>query len=160
MKILIVVCLMAVFGGIGYFYKLKLKKEYLFVCYLLDFVKFYNSNMTLFKNDVVAIIDRFLMNSNKTLKFSKVFVKKNNIYNFDSKVIEKFLINKSNVQIIIQYLSNIGKNEYEFEKEKNTNFEKFLNDAKNVSKLNFENKGSLYFKLSLAVGAVLCIIVW
>lgn len=159
MKILLIVCLMIVFGGAGYIYKLKLKSEYLFNCYLLDFVKFYNSNMTLFKNDVVAIIDKFLSTKNKNAKFDDLFVKCNNIYSFNNKVFEKYLSN-SNAQIVNEYLSSVGKNEYEFEKEKNNNFEKFLNDAINVSKLNFENKGSLYFKLSLAIGAVVCIVLW
>jgi hypothetical protein len=57
-------------------------------------------------------------------------------------------------------LTAVGNNEYEYEIEKIKVFLNFLKRKKEESSLNFKNKGVLYFKIMLSIGAVLAILIW
>lgn len=117
--------------------------------------------MTLFKNDVQEIIERYIiMQKNKNAKYCKLFLKNNNIYSFDKNILMLYLNNKTNNEIIEKYLSEIGKNDYEFEKEKNKNFEQFMAASIDNAEKMMNTNGNLVFKLSLAIGAVLGIVLW
>ena len=159
MKLFLIILIVTGAGGIGYTYQLKLQKEYKFLCFVANFAQFYNSNMTLFKNNVVDVIDEFVK-QNKSSKFCEIFEKENHIYSFNRGKIDSFLNRSQDSQIIYEYLTGIGKNEYEFEKEKNLQFDAFLSKCKESSKKKLETKGSLYFKLALMFGAMLGIIIW
>lgn len=161
MKILLCIIIFVICSGAGYIYKLRLKIKQQFLEYLLEFENYLSCNMTLFKNDVIEIINKFLESKkDKCEKFNLVFVQSNGVYLFDKKILLKYLKDENQVAMIDRFLKELGKNEYEFEKEKNKNFEDYIKteivDAKNVC----DKQGSLYFKLSLALGAVLCIIIW
>lgn len=161
MKILLCIIIFSVCGGAGYFYKRGLKNNQLFLEYLLEFENFCDSNMTLFKNNVVEIIEKFLeTKKEKFAKFNLVFIKKDGVFSFDKQVLQKQLKDENSVTMAERFLKDLGTNEYEFEKEKNKNFENFLKAEIEKAKKICDEKGSLYFKLSLALGAVLCIIVW
>ena len=161
MKIILIICVMCASGYVGFMLRQKLKIEHKMASFLLDFEKFYNSNMTLFKNDVVAIIDGFVASRNKKNGENfEIFEKTNNIYNFNTALLEKCFKSKTAVAVSSEYLNSLGKNEYEFEKEKNKNFEEFISKVCDESLKSYEKKGSMIFKLCLAIGAVLSIIIW
>lgn len=161
MKIIICILVFSASGLAGYLYKRRLRQETEFINYLFEFENFYNSNMTLFKNNVVEILNNFMkMKKEKFEKFNQIFVLKNGIFETNENEIKKYISNEASVSVIKNYLVGLGKNEYEFEKEKNKNFDNYIKIELEKSKKNLEQKGGLYFKLSLALGAVLCIIIW
>lgn len=160
MKLLLIVLLVCGAGGVGYIYKQKLQKEYNFLCFVCNFANFYNANMTLFKNSVVEVIEKFESQNNTKPSGFNIFIKQNGVYVPDSAKVSKLISDKSAAAMVCEYLSNIGKNEYEFEREKNLQFERYVSDCKEKSKSKLETKGSLYFKLALLFGAMLGIIIW
>ncbi len=161
MKILICVVVFGGCGLFGYLYKRRLKQECDLVEFLLEFEKYYNSNMTLFKNNVVEIINNFFnLKKDSKAKFNQIIICNNSIFEANESELKKYITNESMRSVIKNYLNGLGKNDYEFEKEKNKNFEDYILTELSNSKKNLEQKGNLYFKLSLALGAVLCIIIW
>lgn len=150
-----------IFGLVGYLYKRKLKNEYELLCFIQNFANYYNSNMTLFKCDIVEIINKYkIMQNNKNAKFCNLFLKNSNIYNINQEFLNDYLSNKKDIELIYKYLSECGKNEYEFEKEKNRGFELFIKEATEISYNCYKEKGGLIFKLLLSIGAVIGILIW
>lgn len=159
MKIVLFALLFSVCGALGYGYKYKLNQKSNLLNFLYEFCKFYDSNMTLFKNNIVEIIDKFKREENFK-NFHQFFVSESGIYRFDKAFLQKFLSEGSELMIIDNYFSGLGKNDYEYEKEKNKNFEAYIKSALEKARKVAEQKGGLCFKLSLALGAVLCIVLW
>ena len=160
MKLLLVMLIIGGFGSAGYVYKRRLDQKYKFLCFIIEFVSYYNSGISLFKNNVVDMIEEFVRQHHGS-KFCEIFQKQNLIYTFDKHKIENFLgCDLQETSVVCEYLCGLGKNEYEFEKEKNLQAEKLLSVCKEKSKSNLETKGSLYFKFALLIGAMLCIIIW
>lgn len=161
MKILLCIVLYGTVASFGLIYKRKLKNEYDLLAYLLDFEKYLSSNIVLFKNNIVEIIDKYkIMQKEKSAKYNELFIKNNSKVEFDKKILDKYISNTSTKEIIENYLSSIGKSDYEFENEKNKKFEEYIHAATENALKKVNEKGSLYLKLSLAAGAVLCILVW
>ncbi len=127
----------------------------------MDFESYVNSNISLFKNNIVDIISKFKSSQNKSReKFNKIFECQNNIFVFNEAELAKFGVTKEAQGVIAGYLNELGKNEYEFEKEKNKNFEVYIKSQLGQAKKVYDEKGSLYFKLLLLLSAVICIIIW
>lgn len=161
MKIFFCLVLFGACASCGLLYKRRLKNECELYEYLLDFERYFSSNLTLFKNNVVEIINNYKnIYKNKNRKFDDFFVKNGSIFEFNEKILQKYISNKNNVSIISVYLSGLGKNEYDYEKEKSEKFKEFVLSASESSAKCLNEKGSLYVKLSLAIGAVLCILIW
>ncbi len=77
------------------------------------------------------------------------------------KHIENINIFKENDnQIINNYLTNMGKSEYDFEKEKNNNILSYLSRLDKKTKEEVKTKGELGAKIIVAIGAILAILVW
>ena len=149
------------FGIVGILVKKKYERENEFYKFLKNFHQYYISNVSLFKNNVVEIIDNYIiMHKNKSANYIKIFAKSNNIYQFNHEIIERNIIKKEDAVIVLNYLNNIGKGEYVFEKEKIYEFSKYLDVKIDESLIDLKNKGELYFKLLLAIGAVIAIILW
>lgn len=133
-----------------YDYKLAIVQE------ILAYIEFYDNNISLFKENLIEINNRYIiMQKNKNAKqycFIENYVIKHN------KNIEIF--NENDNRIINDYLSGIGKNEYEFEKEKNKSILNFLNKLQEKTKEEVKTKGELGAKIIVAIGAVLAILVW
>ena len=148
-------------GMVGYLYKKRLKTSLELMVYIDDFIKFLNSNITLFKNNIVEIINNYkIMQKNKNANYDKIFEKSGEIYTINQDFINKIIINKDTSAIIFNYLNSIGNNEYEYEKEKLESFEKYLSNEICRANETYEKKGGLFFKLSLAIGCVISIIIW
>ena len=161
MKIILIIIILLCFSYIGYKYKNKLFSEVEFLRYLYNFHQYYSSNINLFKNNVVEIIDNFIiMQKNKNAIYNKIFLKNGNIYSFDKDFIKIYIKEECNQDIILSFLNNLGKSEYEFEQKQILTIEKFLKFKIDESLNIYNNKGNLYFKLLLAMGAVVAIIIW
>ena len=161
MKIILILSIVIIFGLIGYMYKTKLNNEYLFLKYIYGFHEYYVSNISLFKNNIIEIIDKYIIMQNiKNAKYNKLFLKNNNIYKFDKDFMQNYISNKTTLEMIYNYFCIIGTCEYEYEKEKNYEFKKLISRAIDSAENKIKTDGNLYFKLLLALGAVLAILLW
>ena len=161
MKIVLIVSVIITSGLIGIKIKNKYKDEYLFFKFLKEFHQYIVSNITLFKNNIVEIIDNYIiMHKNKNAKYMNLFLKNSNIYVFNEEIFKKYIKNEEDSFVILEYLNNLGKGEYLFEKEKINNFSVYLDKKIEDSSFELKNKGELYFKLLLAIGAIVAIIIW
>ena len=161
MKIILIISMITTSGLIGINIKNKYQNEYLFYKFLKDFHQYVVSNITLFKNNIVEIIDNYIiMHKNKNAKYINLFLKNSNIYTYNKEFLNKYITNSENSFIILEYLNNLGKGEYLFEKEKIDNFSVLLDKRIEDSSYELKNKGELYFKLLLAIGSIVAIIIW
>lgn len=161
MKILICLIVLILCAGVGYALKWKAKKEQDFLEYLKDFTNYFLANISLFKNNVVAIIDNYnITQKNKNAKFSEIFEKTSNFYQIESKNVARYISDEANKNVICEFLKNVGSNEYDYERKKAEDFMKFLDEKIQYTKKEKIKKSDLNFKLFLAVGAVICIIIW
>lgn len=161
MKLLICLVVFLLSSSAGLMYKQKLKNELDLLLYIQNFEKFLSGNISLFKIDVVEIIESYKnTQKEKTAKFSNLFVKNASVYAINEEILNKYISDKNKSKTIFNFLQSLGKSEYEFEIEKNKNFEKYMATAIEESQKKFTNSGNLYFKLSMALGAVLCILIW
>ncbi len=161
MKIFVCLIILFVFAAIGYSFKWKAKREQNFFDFLKDFTNYFVANINLFKNNVVAIIDNYnIMHKNKNAKYNDIFQKNGNIYQIEQKNISKYIKDESFQKIIYEFLKNMGSNEFEYEKKKADDFLKFLDEKLLLLKNEKMKKSDLNFKLFLAIGAVVCIIIW
>ena len=161
MKIILIVLVVFAFGLIGYLIRQRYENECLFLKYIEDFVNFYYSNIALFKNSAVEIINNYIiMQENKNANYNNLFLKNNNLYSINDKILKKYILSIEDISIINQYLTAIGNNDYEYEIEKTKAFLDYLKRKKEESVRNLKNKGVLYFKILLSIGAVLAILIW
>ncbi len=161
MKIILCLFIMAVSGGIGISFKISIKKKLAFFNLLNDFAEFAKQNISLFKNNLVQIIDEFILKENeKNAKYLQIFQKNGQIYTFDRDLVLKYSGNEADADMILRFLSELGKNEYDFERIRLDEFLSILKSKTNKEKEELSSKGSLAFKVSLAIGAVLSIIIW
>lgn len=161
MKLIIIILVIVIFGLIGNLIKQRYENECLFLRYIEDFVNYYYSNIALFKNNTVEIINNYIiMQENKNANYNNLFLKNGNLYSINDKILSKYILFSEDVLIIKQFLTAVGNNEYEYEIEKIKVFLNFLKRKKEESSLNFKNKGVLYFKIMLSIGAILAILIW
>ena len=161
MKIILILSIIMCFGFLGYLYKSRLQYELNFLKYVYSFHQFYSSNINLFKNNLVEIINSYIiMQKNKNAEYNQIFQNNGNIYSYNENFIDNVVKDIDTKKIIIEYFNSLGKAEYEFEKQKNIDFDKFfqykIDEFSNICK----NKGGLYFKLMLAIGAIVAIVLW
>lgn len=161
MKILVEIIIVAGFGIVGYLYRQNFKNRLSILKTLLDFVENYDSKLTLFKSNMHEIInDYVIMQKNKNANNFNLFQNINNIYYFNKKYFEKQIQSLDAVSIVSRYFDEMGKGEYEFEKEKNKNFKEYLKLSISKAEGDLNKKGNLGFKLFLLIGATVGILVW
>lgn len=161
MKIFLLLIIMTFFAGLGYLFKARQKREIAFYDFLFDFAEFCKSNISLFQNNLVNIIDNYIiMHKNKNANFDKIFAKKAYIYQISKENIEKLIQNKKDSETVFSFLTGLGGSDYEFERKR---IDEFLDFIKTKREKEFEvllKNADLKFKLFLAIGAVVCIVVW
>ena len=161
MKILFCLIIIFAFGITGYLYKQRYILRLKFANYLLSFVEYYDSNLSLFKTNMIEIINVFIiMQKNKSEKYIKLFQKNGQVFEINEEILKNNLNNESVLYHTKSYLNSIGKNEYDYEKEKNKNFKEYIKQQIAIFEDEIEKKGSLGFKIMLAIGAVVAILIW
>ena len=157
-------CLIIIFivcALIGY----QIKNRYRQQCVLLNqidsFIDFLYPNINLYKNNLSDIINNYLiLQNNKNAKNYKIFHKNNNLYQINNVNIDDIICNKivkSNLEL---FFNNIGKLDLDGECERIKNFRKELNKYIINAEKDLKEKGELYFKISLSIGLILCVILW
>ncbi len=161
MKLIVCILIILIFGLIGYLYKKRLNEQYLILKFISNFHNYYMTNINLFKNDIVQIINNYKITQiNKNAKYIQIFENNSNIIQINEKILNLYIYDKDVFAIVKEYFANIGKTEYSIECEKNTGFDKYLNLKIQESLNNVQTKGVLYFKLLLAIGSIIAIIIW
>ena len=161
MKIFIMISILLVCSLIGYQVKNKYVLQKEFLNYIKSFVEYYELNVSIFKNNIVEIINNYLiMQNNKNAKFDKLFEKNNNLQQFNKKLCKTYICDSDIIFAINSYFNNIGKSDLKNESEKNKNFLNLLNFWTAESDKEIKDKGELYFKLWLTLGVVVCIVLW
>lgn len=155
---LIILCASAIYG---YNLKRKLKRELNFLEYLKEYANFCLSNISLFKNNLSNIIDNFIiMQKNKNAKYNQLFIKNGDYFKISEDFLSKLILNKNDYGIIYTFLQTVGTNEYDFERQRIENFISYLDVLIAKEKELLKTKADLKFKLVLAIGMVICIVIW
>ena len=158
MKLLVVIFIMLASYFVGYLYKNNLKDKLNFYLYLKDLLKNIEANINLFKNNIVDIIDAFILNKNA--KYNEIYIKNGQLYVVLDEKLKKYAINESDILIIKKYFNELGLNDYEYEIKKINEIEKYLSERIIECESIIKNKGELFFKIALSVGAVVAILIW
>ena len=100
------------------------------------------------------------MHKNKNANNIQIIKNKDNTIAFNEDIFIQTVSNKYSLKIIKDFFDNLGKCEYEFEIEKIKTFEDFLKGEISKARENVSLKGDLYFKISLAIGLVVGVLLW
>ena len=161
MKIFLVFFIMLISFFIGFSYKNKIQNELNFLLYLKNFSNYLKSSINLFKNNIVEIIDEFIILENqKNANFNKIFAKNIEIYEFYLENIEKYISDKQISFTIYNFLKSLGTNEYDYEGKKINSFIIYIDSKILEYEKNVKENGDLFFKIALSIGAVISILVW
>jgi hypothetical protein len=161
MKLFFAVSVVFIFGMLGY----KNKKKYINQLNALKELKKYSiflkDNLYLFKNNVQEINNNYIiMHKNKNANLHQY--KLNNAQTMYDiiKILQNYIFDIELNGLINQYFLNLGNSEYGYEIDKLGEFISLLEREILNTEKNLKEKGDLYFKLSLAIGSVLGILIW
>jgi len=159
---LLIFGLIIIFSGLVGF---EIKKRYIeqkrFLNYIRNFLEYFQLNISIYKNNINEIINNHLIQqNNKNAKYSKIFLKKHNLYSFNMENINQYIYNTDLKTSFKLFIDNIGKLDEFGEKEKIINIKNLIDAEINKTTEEIKNKGDLYFKLCLAIGVVLVLIIW
>lgn len=159
MKTLLIIFIMLTSGVVAYKYKNKFKLKIKAINELESYVNYYESNMDFYREDLYKINSNYnIMQENKNAK-SNIFALNNGVYALNNDYLLKIL-KAEEFEVISKYFIDIGKLEYDNEKVKNNAMIKYLNLKKSEFKEELKNKGEMWFKIILMMGAIVSIIVW
>lgn len=161
MKLILIFMLMLISFFVGYLYKNKIQNELNFLFFIKNFSEYLKSSINLFKNNIVEIIDEFkILENQKNAKYNKIFIKNTQIYEFSLKNIENLISDTQISFTIFNFLNSLGTNEYDYEGEKINSFILYISTKILDYEKMVKEKGELFFKVALSVGAVISILVW
>lgn len=148
MKLFLIIILLFIFIVLGatiylyYLNRYKIFSDLVYIC------KFYKNNVTFNRNEINVILNESIMNLSPISKF----VFKN--YN----LLMKRFFTKKDIDLISKFFGSLGKGDVAFEIGNAEYYEKLFENEKIISKENIEKKGLLYFKLLIACGIIISII--
>lgn len=161
MKLIILAGVIITFASIGFQVKNKYVKQKEFLIFLESFLNYLYINISIYKNNLDEIINNYLIQQNiKNAKYIKFILKNDNLKRFDEKLLNDYIYNEELKNQINIYFNGLGKGTIQSECE---NSKYILACVKsNIEKTNedIKQKGDLYFKIWLAIGVVVDIILW
>lgn len=161
MKIVLVSSVVLCFGLFGYFYKQKLKHENIAYKFLKEYTEFLKENINLFKENLVEINNKFIiMQKNKNANQHNLIIKNANNMPDCIEKIKVLILNRFDFCLVETFFESLGKNDFEFEKERILSFEKHIKEKEKTTNENMKTKGEMWFKIMLAVGAIVGILLW
>lgn len=161
MKLVLIVCVILASGVIGFMLKNKYKLQKEFLMFLKNFLEFSLVNVGIYKNNLSEIINNFIIQQkNKNAKYVNFFQNNGKVYTFDLNFVNEWINDETCIYELKSFFGSMGKadkdGEYEKIKREINVLEGFISKAEKQEK----EKGDLYFKISLAVGIALGIIIW
>jgi len=148
MKIFLILILLFIFillGVIVYLYYINRYKVFSDLVYIC---KFYKNNVTFNKNEINIILNECIGN---LTPISRYILK-----NYNSQI--KMFFSNKDKSLISKFFSSLGKGDVSFEVGNAEYYENVFENEKILSKEDVEKKGLLYFKLLIAVGIIISII--
>ena len=161
MRVYVYFFIIIIFGLIGYEIKRKYIEQKNILLFFKSLIEYLKLNITLYKSNVDEIINNYkIMQNNKNAKYVNLFLKNNN---FNANIIKNSnncFNDKDTKNLIETYFFNLGKEDIVGENKKAEVILKSINDS--LAKINKEikTKGDLYFKLMLALGVVMVVLLW
>lgn len=161
MRVYIYFLIILIFGLIGYEIKRKYIEQKNTLLFFKSFIEYLKLNITLYKSNIDEIINNYkIMQNNKNAKYVNLFLKNSNLNANIVKNINKCIIEKDVKYLIETYFFNLGKENIDGENKKAETILKSINDSLLRINKEIKTKGDLYFKLMLALGIVVVILLW
>lgn len=161
MKYVILVSIVLLFGWFGYLKKQKYVMRKNIIQNIKEYINFYDSNLSVLKTDLEKINqDYLIMQELKSANKYNFLIKNNYIFNFDYIILKNNLESTGHYLLIENYLKSLGSADCEYEKKKNLEMKTTLNSILESCDYDIKNKGELYFKVMLAMGVVIAILIW
>lgn len=161
MRVYVYFFIIIIFGLIGYEIKRKYIEQKNILLFFKSLIEYLKLNITLYKSNVDEIINNYkIMQNNKNAKYVNLFLKNNNLNANIVKNANNCFNDKDTKNLIETYFFNLGKEDIVGENKKAEVILKSINDS--LAKINKEikTKGDLYFKLMLALGVVMVVLLW
>lgn len=159
MKILIVVLVMFGSGFVGYIVKSKYLSQLNLIKDMLDFLSLYKSNLSFYHENLHEIILKYNINQKNKNAKNTLFQLNNGIFVPNYSIFSK-IYNSDIANLSKDYFFSLGSVDLLNENEKLDKFQKVLEVAYENTKVDLKQKGELWFKICLAIGAVIAIIIW
>ena len=155
MRIVIFGLIILASGLIGY----EFKKKYIEQKEILEFFKnlfeYIYLNISVYKNNISEIINNYLIQqNNKNAKYFKIFLKKDNLYEFDKKIIDTYIYNQDAKLTVNSYIDMLGSENIESECVKLKGVLSCVESYLKITSNELRQKGDLWFKICLVVGVV------
>lgn len=129
--------------------------------FLNSYIEHIENNVMLYKTNIIDITNNYIiMQKNINANYIQIFKKSASIMQINEEILNKYIKDVECKNVIIDYFKTIGSNEYDFEIQKIKNLKTYLLNQITKAKDELKNKGGLYFKIALAIGAVVAICVW
>ena len=161
MKILKVILIVGITWWIGYNKKHKYIKQKKILEDLIEFISYYRNNISLFKENILKIINDFnIMQKNKNANYIELFIENNGIYSINRQLLNNCIYDAKIFNIIENCCSGLGKSEYDYEQEKLNIFQNILLSELKNTDYDLKQKGDLFLKIMISVGITISIIVW
>lgn len=161
MKFFVLITIFILICLIGYFFKEKYKKQKLFLEMLDNFLMFYKSKIVVSKNNIIDIINEYkIMQNNKNANLQNIFQNNNNLYKFNENFAKRYIFDENLIKLITAYFENIGSGNQEFELEKVNGVLEIIKEQLEKTTKEIQTKGEVGFKLFIAIGLVVLILLW
>ncbi len=161
MKIILIILIISLSGITGFCIKNKYVKQLQIYQILINFFEYYLTSISIFKNNIQEIILNYkLINKNKNALYDNIFKNNDNLFQINKEFIFENINEKETKLILETTINSMGSANIEIEEDKIKSLITFLNKKKQQAEEKVNKEGNLYFKLSLAAGAVISIIIW
>lgn len=161
MKIFLISFIVIMSGHIGYLYKTKFIKQQKAIEEFKNYCLYFKDNLLLFKNNIHEIHINYI-NTHKNKNANNVIITLKNVsmYQINLEYLRKMIYKNELYFAIEKYICVQGQNEYEYEINKINDLINILNRESELTKEDLKQKGDLYFKLMIAMGVVVAILLW
>ncbi len=161
MKLILISSIIFIFGIVGYLYKNKFIKQLSILKTLKNYLLYFKDNLVLFKNNLEEINFNYIItHKNKNAKYCLLKLNYRKKYVIDLKILQNNIFNKELFLIMEKYFAVQGGSEYIHEEKRLDEFLKTIEREIKHTEDDVKMKGDLIFKLMLAIGAVVSILLW
>lgn len=161
MRYFLLIFIFIICALIGYQIKNKFRQQLIVLRILDEFINYLYLNISIYKINLTEIINNYLIQQNNiNAKLCEIFKKNAILSRFDIENINKQIYDPDIKISVNDFILNLGKNELINECEKIKSFKLLLKEYINKTNQELKEKGDLYFKICLAIGLVIVILLW
>lgn len=161
MKYIILFLILVICGLVGLCVKNKYKKQKEMLEFLSLFMDYLYLNISLYKNNINEIINNYkIQQKNKNAKLIKLFQNSNNLQQINEDFLKLYVYNEECFVAIQLFFNALGTSTKEDECEKIKQLNLGLKSYILKTNDDIKNKGDLSFKIILAIGVMIAIVLW